>query len=109
MAMEFSVYRAAQDGAIIKAQSRREIGRNDAVVKITHSGLCGTDEHALKFGIALGHEGIGIVTEIGPDVKVVKVGDRVGFGYIHYYCGQCEQCLTGLSPAQDSRMIRLTF
>jgi hypothetical protein len=96
--IEFTVYRGSKDGTVTKGQTRREIGRNDAVVKITHSGVCGTDEHALQFGCVLGHEGIGIVTEIGPEVTAVKVGDRVGFGYIHYYCGHCEQCLTGTYP-----------
>jgi D-arabinose 1-dehydrogenase-like Zn-dependent alcohol dehydrogenase len=45
--------------------------------------------------MVLGHEGAGIVKEIGPDVTSVKVGDRVGFGWVHYFCGHCEPCLTG--------------
>jgi D-arabinose 1-dehydrogenase-like Zn-dependent alcohol dehydrogenase len=96
--IEFTVYRGSKDGTVTKGQTHREIGPNQAVVKVTHSGVCGTDEHALQFGCVLGHEGIGIVTEIGPSVTTVKVGDRVGFGYIHSYCGQCEQCLTGILP-----------
>jgi D-arabinose 1-dehydrogenase-like Zn-dependent alcohol dehydrogenase len=96
--IEFTVYRGSKDGAITKGKTRREIGHNDAVVKITHSGVCGTDEHALQAGCVLGHEGIGIVTEIGPGVTAVKVGDRVGFGYVHYTCGHCEQCRTGIPP-----------
>jgi D-arabinose 1-dehydrogenase-like Zn-dependent alcohol dehydrogenase len=93
--IEFTVYRGEKDGTVTKGQSKREVGRQDAVVKITHSGCCFTDEHAMQFGIVLGHEGVGIVTEIGPDVTAVKVGDRVGFGYTHYYCGHCEPCLSG--------------
>lgn len=76
--------------------SHRQLGRNDAYVKITHSGLCGTDEHYLCRGIVLGHEGIGLVEAVGPDVTSVKVGDRVGFGWVHKTCGRCEYCLTGM-------------
>lgn len=53
-------------------------------IKIAYSGICGTDLHAFKGTYAstkppvvLGHEFSGVVTEIGPDVKNVKVGDRV--------------------------------
>lgn len=93
-AIDFTVYKGSKDG-IVKSTSHRELGRNEAIVKITHSGLCGTDLHVVDSDMALGHEGAGIVKKIGPDVKTVKVGDRVGFGWIHYYCGRCESCLTG--------------
>ena len=96
MAIDITVYKGSQSGNIVKGTSHRELGRNEAIVKITHSGVCGTDEHALHSGIVLGHEGVGIVTEIGPDVKAVKVGDRVGYGWVHYYCGRCEPCRTGI-------------
>ena len=53
-------------------------------IKIAYSGICGTDLHAFKGTYAstkppvvLGHEFSGVVTEIGPDVKNIKVGDRV--------------------------------
>ena len=45
--------------------------------------------------IVLGHEGVGVVTATGPEVKYMKVGDRIGWGYEHDSCGHCEQCLTG--------------
>ena len=53
-------------------------------IKIAYSGICGTDLHAFKgsYGstkppVVLGHEFSGIVVDVGPDVKNVKVGDRV--------------------------------
>ena len=45
--------------------------------------------------MGLGHEGIGHVQAVGPRCKVLKVGDRVGWGYEHDCCGHCRQCLTG--------------
>jgi len=45
--------------------------------------------------MALGHEGAGVVEQIGPKVKSLKKGDRVGWGYEHNSCGHCELCLTG--------------
>ena len=43
----------------------------------------------------LGHEGIGIVAATGPEVRKLKKGDRVGWGYQHDCCGECQQCLKG--------------
>ena len=45
--------------------------------------------------MVLGHEGVGVVQETGPDVKYMKKGDRVGWGYEHDNCGHCQQCLSG--------------
>lgn len=45
--------------------------------------------------MVLGHEGVGIVEATGPDVKYMKKGDRVGWGYEHDCCGHCDQCLGG--------------
>ena len=43
----------------------------------------------------LGHEGVGIVKEIAPDVKSLKVGDRVSVAWFFEGCGTCEYCTTG--------------
>ena len=45
--------------------------------------------------MALGHEGVGLIKAVGPDVKYMKKGDRVGWGYEHDSCGHCQQCLSG--------------
>jgi len=84
-------------------------GYEEALVKITTAGVCHSDVHLVKgdwprfvrpFPIPLGHEGIGIVEELGPGAeKFVKVGDRVilGLGGTGggYWCGACEYCLSG--------------
>jgi D-arabinose 1-dehydrogenase-like Zn-dependent alcohol dehydrogenase len=97
MPTDYAVYKGSQSGDIVKATDRlRDVGPTQALVQLTHSGVCGTDEHYLHAGIGLGHEGIGIVKEIGSAVKAVKIGDRVGFGWVHYVCGQCTACLSGM-------------
>ncbi|KAJ7105428.1 chaperonin 10-like protein [Mycena crocata] len=68
---------------------------NQVLVKITHSGICGTDEHDRKTDMVLGHEGVGTVQQLGKDVKGFNVGDVVGWGYTHKTCGTCDQCLLG--------------
>lgn len=95
--VSFQVFRGSKEGKIVKDTTTRLIGPNDAFVKLCHSGVCGTDDHFLHAGCVLGHEGVGIVEEVGPQVQRLKKGDRVGFGYVHNVCGQCEYCLNGKS------------
>jgi alcohol dehydrogenase len=70
----------------------------DAIVRITKTTICGTDLHILKgdvpavtSGRILGHEGVGIVEEVGGAVSNVKKGDRVLISCITS-CGKCEYC-----------------
>lgn len=103
MEVTFNVFRGSADGSIKTDTITRTLEDHEVFVETTHSGLCGTDEHYLKSGQVLGHEGIGIIRGIGKDVHSVQVGDRVGFGYTHEVCADCDNCLTGKpSPAQPS-------
>ena len=75
----------------------------DAVVKIETTTICGTDLHILKGdvpavtdGRILGHEGVGVVTEVGDGVRRVKVGDRVIISCISK-CMECDYCREGLT------------
>jgi D-arabinose 1-dehydrogenase-like Zn-dependent alcohol dehydrogenase len=100
----FTVFKGSKDGKIIKSETTRPDLKDDEVlVKITASGLCGTDEHYRHADIALGHEGVGIAQELGPDVTHLKKGDRVGWGYEHDSCGHCEWCLTGRETFCEKR------
>ncbi len=74
----------------------------DALVRITTSTICGTDLHILKGdlpaivpGRILGHEGIGVVTEVGTAVTAVKPGDRVIISCVTA-CGTCDYCRGGM-------------
>lgn len=92
----FTVFKGSKDGKIVKAETTRPDLKDDQVlVKVTASGLCGTDEHYKHADMALGHEGAGIVEQTGPGVKNLKKGDRIGWGYAHDCCGNCDRCLTG--------------
>jgi threonine dehydrogenase-like Zn-dependent dehydrogenase len=77
-------------------------GPNDAIVKTTHALVCTSDVHTVKGAIGdrdnltLGHEAIGVVHEIGSQVKSVKKGDMVAVNAITP-CYKCENCLRGFS------------
>ncbi|MBO8176224.1 MAG: zinc-dependent alcohol dehydrogenase family protein [Bacillus sp. (in: Bacteria)] len=70
----------------------------DAIVRITKTTICGTDLHilggdvpAVTDGRTLGHEGVGIVEEVGTDVNNFKPGDRVLISCVTS-CGRCDYC-----------------
>ncbi|ORY05055.1 chaperonin 10-like protein [Clohesyomyces aquaticus] len=94
-ASEYTVYRGVE-GVVKKSSAQLPpLGPKDILLKITHSGVCGTDLGYMPFGIALGHEGVGIVQAVGSDVTQFKVGDRAGGGYHRNSCGHCSYCLFG--------------
>jgi alcohol dehydrogenase len=74
----------------------------DVIVKMDATTICGTDLHILKgdvpeveIGRILGHEGIGVITEIGTGVTQLAVGDRVILSCVSS-CGRCSNCRQGL-------------
>jgi alcohol dehydrogenase len=74
----------------------------DAVVRILKTTICGTDLHIIKGdlpsatpGRILGHEGVGVIEQIGTAVSVFRVGDRVLISCISA-CGRCESCRKGM-------------
>ncbi|KAI0851981.1 GroES-like protein [Daldinia vernicosa] len=92
----FTVYKGSKNGVTKSSATKPENLTGDKVLlRITASGLCGTDLHSLHDDVILGHEGVGIVEAVGPEGKHLKKGDRVGFGYQHDSCGNCRNCLTG--------------
>ncbi|OGE47824.1 hypothetical protein PENARI_c036G12321 [Penicillium arizonense] len=95
MPIKFTVYRGSKDGIQQAETERQDLKSDDVLVRITHSGVCGTDVHYQGADMALGHEGTGVVEATGPDAHLLKKGDRVGWGYEHDCCGHCKQCLTG--------------
>ena len=86
---------------LIENKELRPLETGEALVDIEYCGVCHTDLHVAHGdfgkvpGRVLGHEGIGIVKEIAPDVKNLKVGDRVSVAWYFEGCGACEYCTTG--------------
>ncbi|KAJ6498933.1 putative NADP-dependent alcohol dehydrogenase C 2 [Mycena sanguinolenta] len=96
MSIEFTVFKGSATEGIVESKTRHDGPRgNEVLIKISHSGICGTDEHYKHADMVLGHEGVGVVQQIGDQVTQFKVGDVVGWGYTHKTCGACEQCLLG--------------
>lgn len=92
---EYTVYRGAEGEIKPSSVQKPELGPKDILLKITHSGVCATDLAYVPYGIALGHEGVGIVEAIGSEVTQFKVGERAGGGYHRDSCGHCNYCLSG--------------
>ena len=86
---------------LIENKELRPLETGEALVDIEYCGVCHTDLHVAHGdfgkvpGRVLGHEGIGIVKEIAPDVKSLKVGDCVSVSWFFEGCGACEYCTTG--------------
>ena len=79
-----------------------DIGPNDIEVTVSHCGVCHTDLHLTNndWGISSypfvpGHEIIGHVSQLGSDAHRLKVGQRVGVGWLAGACFACEQCTSG--------------
>ena len=80
----------------------------DAIVRLTASAICGTDLHfvrgtfsGVKPGTILGHEGVGVVEQLGRDVRGFAVGDRVVICST-IACGTCSYCRAGYFSQCDN-------
>ena len=91
--------------------------KGEVLVKLAASGLCHSDEHMVtgdmvldpaiaeafglsQFPVIGGHEGAGVIMEIGPEVVGLEVGDHVVFSFIPS-CGKCPSCSTGKQQLCD--------
>src|SRR5919197_4642757 len=80
----------------------------DAIVRIILSAICGTDLHmvrgtmpGMRKGTVLGHEGVGVVEEVGPEVRNFRPGDRVVIPST-IACGTCSYCRAGYTSQCDN-------
>jgi len=85
---------------------------NDIIIKVTSSCICGSDLHLYEVigpfmdkGDIMGHEPMGIVTEIGSAITNVKVGDRVVIPF-NISCGDCFMCNQGLQSQCETTQVR---
>jgi len=81
-------------------------GEGEVLIKVEASGVCHSDLHVAegdwkqfagitKLPLIVGHEVAGKVVEVGPGVRELKIGDRVGVPWIYWTCGECEFCREG--------------
>ncbi len=89
---------------------------NEVLVKMLASGMCHSDEHLVTGDLAGftpeppligGHEGAGVVMEVGQGVSTLQPGDHVVFGFLPS-CGRCPSCATGHSNLCDLNAITAT-
>ncbi|HEY8998421.1 MAG TPA: alcohol dehydrogenase catalytic domain-containing protein, partial [Edaphobacter sp.] len=96
--MKALVYQAPGVKEWVEKEKPSVLKPTDAVVRITRTTICGTDLHILKGdvpevtpGRTLGHEGVGVVEEVGSAVRNYKPGDLVLISCITS-CGSCTYC-----------------
>ncbi len=95
------ILEAPGEPAVVRDIIVESPGPNDVLIKLVASGVCHTDltvkmqnGAGMDFPIVLGHEGAGIVEEVGSNVTNLKPGDPVCIAY-RAPCDQCPACLRG--------------
>ena len=98
-------YAAQSDKSLLEPFKieRRKVGANDVEIAIEFCGVCHSDIHVAKnewggshYPVVPGHEIIGKVTALGSDVSHLKIGQRVGVGYMGGSSQVCTSCKSGL-------------
>jgi threonine 3-dehydrogenase len=93
-----------EPGLWLEEVPQPDIGINDVLIRVDRTGICGTDAHIYKWDdwaqktipvpMAIGHEFVGEILEVGSDVADFRAGDVVS-GEGHVVCGRCRNCLAG--------------
>lgn len=94
----------AEKGIWMVDHPKPELGHNDVLIKIKKTAICGTDMHIYHWDewaqeiipvpMTVGHEYVGVIEEVGQEVKGFQIGDRVS-GEGHITCGYCRNCRAG--------------
>src|SRR6202451_2636239 len=102
--MKALVKRHAEPGLWLEEIAEPTIGINDVLVRVRYTGICGTDVHIYQWDelaqktipvpMAIGHEFVGEIVEVGWNVADLHPGDIVS-GEGHVVCGRCRNCLAG--------------
>lgn len=96
--MKANCWYGKQDMRVVDVPEPRILNKYDAIIKVTSTAICGSELHlyngfvpTMEQGDIMGHEFMGEVVEVGPDVKDRRVGDRVVVAF-PISCGQCFFC-----------------
>jgi threonine 3-dehydrogenase len=102
--MQALVKSKAETGLWLEEVPIPEIGINDVLIRVRQTGICGTDVHIYQWDewaqqtipvpMAIGHEFVGEIVEVGSNVNDFLPGDLVS-GEGHVVCGRCRNCLAG--------------
>src|SRR5690348_4360333 len=106
--MKANCWYGKQNVQVVDVPDPKILNKRDAIVKITSTAICGSDLHlfngympTMEKGDILGHEFMGEVVEVGPDVRKLKVGDRVVVPF-PIACGRCNSCRAGLTACCEN-------
>ncbi|WP_251358745.1 NAD(P)-dependent alcohol dehydrogenase [Kangiella sp. TOML190] len=101
---QVQAFAALSAGESLQAHSYQlgQIGAEEVTIKVEYCGICHSDLSMLnndwgmsQYPLIPGHEVIGVVSEVGESVKGVKVGERVGLGWLASSCMHCNPCMDG--------------
>jgi len=104
--MKAALLREFKKPLTIEEVDRPKPGTGEVLIQVEACGVCHSDVHVadgdwaqfagiVKKPLILGHEVAGRVIEIGPEVRELQIGDRVGVPWIYWTCGECEFCREG--------------
>lgn len=110
--MKALTWQGKQDVRVVDVPDPKIEEPTDAVIKVTSTAICGSDLHLydplgpfLAPGDVLGHETMGVVEEVGPEVTHIAPGDRVVIPF-NISCGHCWMCERGLMAACETTQVR---
>jgi propanol-preferring alcohol dehydrogenase len=93
----------------LRELARPKPGRGEVLVEVAACGVCRTDLHILdgeltapRLPLVPGHEIVGRIAELGPDVQGLTVGQRVGVPWLGWTCGKCKPCRDGRENLCDA-------
>ncbi len=94
----------AAPGLALEQVPDPSVGRDDVLIRVLRTGICGTDLHIYTWDrwaqenvpvpLVVGHEFVGEIVEMGEDVNDLRLGDLVS-GEGHLVCGRCRNCMAG--------------
>jgi threonine 3-dehydrogenase len=102
--MKALVKAKAEPGIWLEDVPEPDVGPNDVLIRVQKTSICGTDLHIVEWDewasstipvpMVVGHEYMGVVAAIGPEVEGIDIGQRVS-GEGHIVCGRCRNCQAG--------------
>ena len=102
--MSFHAYAAHSKKSALKpfVYEPAPLGPHDVEIRISHCGICHSDVHLVdgdwgmgSYPMVPGHEIVGTVAAVGPEVRHLEAGQRVGVGWQRGACLACESCVAG--------------